>query len=84
MFKDVEYRIAAPVENYIEAFKRALPQSNPPPPSPANCILHAYLYANLEGKQTGSITGPITFGEIAKRQLLNQTLTYLEIVDTAK
>ena len=42
------------------------------------------LYANLEGKQTGSITGPIsTSGEIAC-QSLNQTLTYLEIVDTAK
>jgi hypothetical protein len=35
-----------------------------------------YLYANLEGKKTGHIVGPMTFGEIAY-MLLNQTLVYL-------
>jgi hypothetical protein len=42
-----------------------------------NCILN-YLYSELEGKQTGGIIGPITFGEVAY-QLLNQTLAYLTI-----
>jgi hypothetical protein len=44
-----------------------------------NCILN-YLYAELEGKQTGNFTGPITFGEVAY-QLLNQTMVYLDIQD---
>ena len=44
-----------------------------------NCILN-YLYANLEGKKTGSIVGPITFGEIAY-MLLNQTMVYLTFED---
>lgn len=34
----------------------------------------------LEGKKTGDVTGPVTFGEIAY-QLLNQTLVYLNIID---
>ena len=38
------------------------------------------LYAGLEGKRTGNITGPITFGEIA-HQLLNQTIVRLYIRD---
>lgn len=42
-----------------------------------NCILN-YLYGELEGKTTGSFTGPATFGEIAY-VLLNQTLVKLDI-----
>jgi hypothetical protein len=34
----------------------------------------------LEGKKTGGVTGPITFGEIAY-QLLNQTLAYISVKD---
>ena len=41
-----------------------------------NCILN-YLYGGLEGKHTGSVYGPITFGEIA-HLLLNQTLVQLK------
>ena len=41
-----------------------------------------YLYAELEGKKTGSIVGPITFGEIAY-VLLNQTLVHLLIEQSA-
>jgi hypothetical protein len=37
-----------------------------------------FLYGELEGKKTGTITGPMTFGEIAY-QLLNQTMIFLEI-----
>ncbi len=39
-----------------------------------------YVYGKLEGRHTGKLTGPITFGEIAY-QLLNQTLVYLESVE---
>jgi hypothetical protein len=82
VFKGVHYRIAEPVPDYVKSFTESAPDGSVSPAFSCNCILN-YLYANLEGKQTGSITGPITFGEIAY-QLLNQTLTYLEIVDTAK
>lgn len=34
------------------------------------------MYAHLEGKKTGAIKGPMTFGEIAYI-LLNQTMVYL-------
>jgi hypothetical protein len=44
-----------------------------------NCILN-YLYSELEGKKTGKVTGPITFGEIAY-VLVNQTMVYLSVED---
>jgi len=76
VFKDVEYRIAAPVENYIEAFNEALPRGVRPLFS-CNCILN-FLYSELDGKATEGFYGPVTFGEIAYL-LVNQTLVYLEI-----
>ena len=76
VFRDVEYRIAAPVDNCIEAFKRALPHGTSAVFS-CNCILN-FLYSELEGKTTEGMYGPVTFGEIAY-QLLNQTLVFLEI-----
>ena len=72
------YKVAAPVGDYVAAFKSNLPRSASGNIAfSCNCILN-YLYSNLEGKRTGSITGPITFGEIAY-QLLNQTLAYATI-----
>ena len=56
-----------------------LPQGNENIAFSCNCILN-YLYSELEGKQTGPITGPITFGEVAY-QLLNQTMVYLVFHD---
>jgi len=76
VFRNVDYRIATPVGNYIEEFKQSLPKSTQAVFS-ANCILN-YLYSELEGKKTEGMYGPVTFGEIAY-QLLNQTLVYLEI-----
>lgn len=78
VFKGVQYRIADPVPDYVKSFAASMPASVHPVFA-CNCILN-YLYAGLEGKKTGSITGPVTFGEIAY-QLLNQTLAYLEIAD---
>jgi hypothetical protein len=79
VFKNVEYRIAEPIQDYIRGFSASIHAGSVNPAFSCNCILN-YLYANLEGKKTGSITGPITFGEIAY-QLLNQTLVYLDIAD---
>jgi len=77
VFKDTEYKLAASVGNYVESFKSKLPSDLTDPNFSCNCILN-YLYSELEGKKTGNIVGPITFGEIAF-QLLNQTLVYLTI-----
>jgi hypothetical protein len=79
VFRGVEYRVAKPVTNYIEAFTARLPLNLAQPEFTCNCILN-YLYSGLEGKRTGSLTGPVTFGEIAY-QLLNQTLVYLQVRD---
>jgi hypothetical protein len=77
VFPGVLYRAAAPVGDYVQAFGAALPKLAAPPAYACNCVLN-YLYSELEGKTTGGITGPMTFGEIAY-QLLNQTLVYLEV-----
>jgi hypothetical protein len=76
VFNGVEYKIAAPVGDYVDAFKKVLPHDVSPVFS-CNCILN-FLYSELEGKFVEKMYGPITFGEIAY-QLLNQTLVYLEI-----
>jgi hypothetical protein len=76
VFPGVEYRIAAPQDNYAETF-RAVAGTAGEHALSCNCILN-YLYGDLEGKTTGGYTGPVTFGEIAYI-LLNQTLVRLEI-----
>jgi hypothetical protein len=81
VFAGLEYRFAEPVSNYVAAFDSATHSNESLPVFSCNCILN-YLYGDLEGKRTGSITGPITFGEIA-HQLLNQTLVRLAIRDIA-
>jgi len=78
VFIGIEYKIADSVDNYVEAFKKALPQGASPIFS-CNCILN-FLYSKLEGQVVEKMYGPVTFGEIAY-QLVNQTLVYLEIKD---
>lgn len=81
VFKDIEYKIANPVKNYIIEFDAAVNKVKVTNPIfSCNCILN-YLYGELEGKKTMSFYGPITFGEIAY-QLLNQTLVYIEIINS--
>jgi len=77
VFKNVTYKIAAPISNYVNEFYQQFPRYSVNPIFSCNCILN-YLYGELEGKHTDPIIGPMTFGEIAY-QLLNQTLVYLEI-----
>ena len=80
VFSGLEYRHAAPVDDYIKEFTGQMPNENLSNIFfSCNCILN-YLYSELEGKKTGGITGPITFGEIAY-QLLNQTMVNLTIND---
>ena len=71
-------RHAAPVADYVSAFLSRLPtELGGSLAFSCNCVLN-YLHSGLEGRKTGDVVGPITFGEIAY-QLLNQTLVYLEI-----
>lgn len=79
VFKGIEYRHAAPVEDYVTEFLSLTPEGEENVLFSCNCILN-YLHSELEGRKTGSFTGPITFGEIAY-QLMNQTLAYLRIND---
>jgi hypothetical protein len=79
VFPLVEYKIALPVQNYEKQFEVELSKNNVTPFFSCNCILN-YLYANLEGKKTGDIVGPMTFGEVAYI-LLNQTMVYITIED---
>jgi hypothetical protein len=80
VFSGVKYYQALNVENYVENFLLELPKNIDPPIFSCNCILN-YIYSELEGKKTSNFTGPITFGEIAY-QLLNQTMTFIEIKET--
>lgn len=81
VFAGVPYKHARPVDNYVEQFTSRIPVNLEKSPAfSCNCILN-YVYSELEGKRTGNITGPITFGEVAY-QLLNQTMVYLTITDT--
>jgi hypothetical protein len=73
--RGVEYKVAAPVDDYEAAFKRELSSRKAQAYFTCNCILN-YLYGGLEGKRTGNVFGPMTFGEIAN-MLLNQTMVYL-------
>lgn len=75
VFKDVEYRLAQPAHSIERIFQEELAAENVHPTFSCNCILN-FLYADLEGKSTGTALGPVTFGEIAYIQL-NQTLVYL-------
>ncbi|MDR3764295.1 MAG: hypothetical protein P4M01_09395 [Acidobacteriota bacterium] len=75
VFANVEYRFAAPVADYLAAFDEAIKNESEVPAFSCNCILN-YLYGELQGKKTGHITGPITFGEVA-HQVLSQTLVRL-------
>lgn len=76
--KDVVYKIAEPVDDYMNNFLKIVPNGqNDQIIMSCNCILN-YLYSELEHKKTGNMTGPITFGEIAY-VVVNQTMVYLSV-----
>ncbi len=76
--KDKEYRLAKPIGDYVTEFNKRIPNDDHVVSS-FNCILN-YLYSELDGKTTGHMTGPFTFGEIAYI-LINQTLVYMSLVE---
>ncbi len=77
VFEGVSYRFARPVTNYPQHFAAAIPSNIAKPVFTCNCVLN-YLYGELENYRTGTLLGPMTFGEIAY-QLLNQTLVHVTI-----
>lgn len=79
VFTGIEYRLAEPVWDYAGSFATAVERAGIDAAFACNCILN-YRYGALEGKTTGHVIGPITFGEVAY-QLVNQTLVYLSVID---
>jgi|KBSSwiStaDraftv2_1062776.scaffolds.fasta_scaffold211421_2 hypothetical protein len=80
VFAGVSYKHAKPLHDYVQQFTAMLPSYlNDYPAFSCNCVLN-YMYSELEGKQTGKITGPTTFGEVVY-QLLNQTVAYLTVTE---
>ncbi len=77
VFEGVSYRFARPIESYPQRFLASIPSDVGAPVFTCNCVLN-YLYGELENHRTGSLLGPMTFGEIAF-QLLNQTLVHVTI-----
>lgn len=78
VFPDVDYYLAKPIDNYAARFAEELgKRAEKEVIFSCNCILN-YLYGGLEGKRTGALQGPVTFGEIAYL-LHNQTLVLLTI-----
>jgi hypothetical protein len=77
VFEDVKYRVARPIDDYSGRFAAAIPKQVQNPVFSCNCVLN-YLYGQLEGNKTGSIVGPMTFGEVGY-QLLNQTMVYVTV-----
>jgi hypothetical protein len=77
VFPDLDYRIAAPIGDYVSGFAAKLDPNGPVPAFSCNCILN-YVHASLEGRSTKPLVGPMTFGEIAY-MLLNQTAVHLHI-----
>jgi len=77
VFPHTQYRLAQPLaDSYETAFERSTAELVNACFS-CNCVLN-YLYCELEGKRTGRVIGPMTFGEIAY-QLLNQTAVHMTL-----
>lgn len=77
VFAGIEYRRAAAVGNYTREFDALAQGNHTDARFCCNCVLN-YLYCELQGRKTGDLCGPLTFGEIGY-QLLNQTLVYLDV-----
>ena len=78
VFEDMPYQFATPISDYVTEFDKAISaEKSGDSAFSCNCILN-FLYSELEGKKTGTLTGPIVFGEVAY-QLLNQTLVYMTL-----
>lgn len=74
-----DYTVAEYVENRYEVFCEKLPTDSSNIICSCNCI-SSYLNIGMEGKHSGGIVGPFTFGEIAY-VLVNQTMVTLSIIN---
>lgn len=79
VFKDVEYRLVARLDDYYKHFTTILQSVQKEQIAFATACLNHYFLANLEGRVV-NITGPFSFGEIGYK-LLNETLVYLRVYD---
>lgn len=78
VFPNVIYKLAKPFAGtYEAAFNQALEASPGHADFSCNCVLN-YLYSELEGKRTGEVMGPMTFGEVGY-VLLNQTMVRMAL-----
>lgn len=78
VFPHVTYKLAQAFNgSYENQFSHAIAELPEPAGFSCNCVLN-YLYAELNGKRTGHVTGPMTFGEVAYI-LLNQTMVQLTL-----
>ncbi|MDX1456143.1 MAG: hypothetical protein R3276_01065 [Marinobacter sp.] len=77
VFEGVTYRFARPVTDYPARFLQAMPEATGDLLFGCNCILN-FLHSELQGRRTGELTGPFTFGEVAY-QLLNQTAVFVTL-----
>lgn len=78
VFPHVTYKLAQPFSgSYETTLGKAIADLPEKAAFSCNCILN-YLYCELEGKHTGHVTGPMTFGEVAY-VLLNQTVVHLTL-----
>lgn len=75
LFPHVEYKLAAPAQDYKQVLDSKLKQIQPPPLLMVSCVLNS-VYAEATSVCDGHILGPISFGEIAYG-LLNQTAVYM-------
>jgi hypothetical protein len=71
VFPGVDYRFAAPIEDFVPALAAGIAEGAQDAFWSCNCILN-FLFGQLHGRAVGGVAGPVTFGEIAY-QLLNQT-----------
>lgn len=78
VFANVSYRLAKAVTDYSRVFRERLVELGPDDLC-YNCILN-YLYGRFDMQNTGNVSFPCTFGEVAY-QLLNQTMVHLTIRD---
>jgi hypothetical protein len=77
VFEGATYHAAKPIANYAHEFVAAIPPNIWDTVFSCNCVLN-FQHGQLEGRHTGGLLGPMTFGEIAY-QLVNQTLVYMTV-----
>ena len=78
VFPDVEYFLARPLSDYVAHLAGEMDKRGGRDVWFSCVCVRNYLHGELEGRRTGSLQGPGSFGEIAY-QLHNQTLVALTI-----